>query len=116
MTRSVSLVDLPGEAVVRLEGDDVARLDLEDGLEIGAEGPDHLVTREPVLCHVSPVRRLGASPRHALRVAHTSIVDDDPPICPACGVTMVPAALSAEGSSDGEWVCLECEETGGEAA
>ena len=49
-------LDLPGEAVVRLEGDDVARLDLEDGLEIGAEGPDHLVTREPVPCHVSPVR------------------------------------------------------------
>ena len=40
------------------------------------------------------------------------LVDDDPPICPACGVTMVPAALSAGGSSDGEWVCLECEETG----
>jgi hypothetical protein len=42
-------------------------------------------------------------------------VDDDPPICPACGVTMVPAALSAEGSSDGDWVCLECEETGAPA-
>jgi hypothetical protein len=25
---------------------------------------------------------------------------------------MVPAALSAAGASDGEWVCLECEETG----
>ena len=45
------------------------------------------------------------------RVAHTATVDDDPPICPFCGVTMVPAALSA-GGSRAEWVCLECEETG----
>jgi hypothetical protein len=36
--------------------------------------------------------------------------DERPPICPACGVTMVPAALSAESESDGDWVCLECEE------
>ena len=34
------------------------------------------------------------------------------PICPVCGVTMVPAALSADGQGDGDWVCLECEETG----
>jgi predicted RNA-binding Zn-ribbon protein involved in translation (DUF1610 family) len=38
-------------------------------------------------------------------------VDDDPPICPACGVTMVPAALSARERLGEEWVCLECEET-----
>lgn len=38
-------------------------------------------------------------------------MDDDPPICPACGVTMVPAALSALGAG-GDWVCLECEESG----
>ena len=44
-------------------------------------------------------------------MSHTCTVDDDPPICPVCGVTMVPAALSAVGSS-GDWVCLECEETG----
>jgi transposase len=36
--------------------------------------------------------------------------DERPPICPRCGVTMVPAALSAGGESDGDWVCLECEE------
>ena len=36
--------------------------------------------------------------------------DDQPPICPACGVTMVPAALSADEDHEGEWVCLECEE------
>lgn len=35
--------------------------------------------------------------------------DDRPPICPRCGVTMVPAALSYE-EHDGDWVCLECEE------
>lgn len=42
--------------------------------------------------------------------------DDQPPICPACGVTMVPAGLSAHSGGDDEaggWVCLECEETGG---
>jgi len=40
-------------------------------------------------------------------------MDEQPPICPVCGVTMVPAALSAarEGRAR-EWVCLECEETG----
>jgi transposase len=38
--------------------------------------------------------------------------DDRPPICPRCGVTMVPAVLSSEVGRDGEWVCLECEEQG----
>ncbi len=37
--------------------------------------------------------------------------DERPPICPRCGVTMVPAALSAVGAARGDWVCLECEET-----
>jgi hypothetical protein len=37
--------------------------------------------------------------------------DDRAPICPVCGVTMVPAALSAE-EVEGDWVCLECEEAG----
>jgi hypothetical protein len=41
--------------------------------------------------------------------------DDRPPICARCGVTMVPAALSADGALEGDWVegdwaCLECEE------
>lgn len=36
--------------------------------------------------------------------------DDRPPICPRCGVTMVPAALSADAEPEGDWVCLECEE------
>ena len=38
------------------------------------------------------------------------MADDRPPICAACGVTMVPAALSADEDHEGEWVCLECEE------
>jgi hypothetical protein len=38
--------------------------------------------------------------------------DERPPICPVCGVTMVPAALSAADAHAGDWVCLECEETG----
>ena len=37
--------------------------------------------------------------------------DERPPICPACGVTMVPAALSAREAPAGDWICLECEET-----
>jgi ribosomal protein L37AE/L43A len=37
--------------------------------------------------------------------------DERPPICPACGVTMVPAALSAR-ERDGDWICLECEAAG----
>ena len=44
--------------------------------------------------------------------AHTSGVDDErAPICPTCGVTMAPAALSAQEPHDRDWVCLECEET-----
>jgi hypothetical protein len=38
--------------------------------------------------------------------------DERPPICTACGVTMVPASLSARGEPVGDWICLECEETG----
>lgn len=38
--------------------------------------------------------------------------DQQPPICPTCGVTMVPAVLSARTEYTGEWVCLECEELG----
>ena len=37
-------------------------------------------------------------------------VGDRAPICPRCGVTMVPAALSAGEAPEGDWVCLECEE------
>jgi hypothetical protein len=40
-------------------------------------------------------------------------VDDErAPICPVCGVTMVPAALSARKERASDWVCLECEEKG----
>jgi hypothetical protein len=43
------------------------------------------------------------------------VTDERPPICPTCGVTMVPAELSAEPDArdgDGDWICVECEETG----
>ena len=57
------------------------------------------------------VRRSGTSTRP--QVASRSAVDDErPPICPVCGVTMVPTALSASEGHDGDWICLECEETG----
>jgi hypothetical protein len=49
-------------------------------------------------------------------VAEERVSADDEeraPICPACGVTMVPAALSARGDAGGDdWICVECEETG----
>jgi hypothetical protein len=38
--------------------------------------------------------------------------DERAPICPVCGVTMVPAALSAHKAHVADWICLECEETG----
>ena len=41
--------------------------------------------------------------------------DDRPPICATCGVTMVPAALSARENPADDWVCLECEELDDEA-
>ncbi|HEY0416309.1 MAG TPA: hypothetical protein VGC78_07975 [Gaiellaceae bacterium] len=41
-------------------------------------------------------------------------MEDEPPICATCGVTMVPAVLSAF-DADGDWVCLECEERGEDA-
>jgi hypothetical protein len=55
-------------------------------------------------------------PRGTVVGRNTSgVADDDrPSICPRCGVTMVPAALSAEGERDSDWVCLECEELGQE--
>jgi hypothetical protein len=40
--------------------------------------------------------------------------EDRPPICRRCGVTMVPAALSAGDQHEADWVCLECEELGEE--
>jgi hypothetical protein len=46
----------------------------------------------------------------SLRNTHDVAADDPPPICATCGVTMVPAALSADEDHDGDWVCLECEE------
>jgi hypothetical protein len=40
------------------------------------------------------------------------MTDENPPICPACGVTMVPSILSARVRHDSDWVCLEYEEIG----
>ena len=37
--------------------------------------------------------------------------DERPPICATCGVTLVPASLSAREEPSGDWICLECEET-----
>jgi hypothetical protein len=39
-----------------------------------------------------------------------TIDEDRPPICPVCGVTMVPAELSAHLARRRDWVCLECED------
>jgi len=40
----------------------------------------------------------------------TEWMKDRPPICPRCGVTMVPAALGSDDRHESDWVCLECEE------
>jgi hypothetical protein len=65
--------------------------------------PRRRLARRPDLADGGP--RLGAP-------LHTGGMDDErPPICPACGVTMVPAALSAQEACAGDWICLECEET-----
>ena len=37
--------------------------------------------------------------------------DDRPPICPVCGVTMIPAELSGLDARSDDWICAECEET-----
>lgn len=50
-------------------------------------------------------------PDDPLNDSGSSMSDERPPICPACGVTMVPAGLSAWGAHARDWVCLECEET-----
>lgn len=44
--------------------------------------------------------------RYLRRVADD---EDRPPICPVCGVTMLPAALSAH-EPQADWICVECEE------
>jgi transposase len=63
------------------------------------------------------VRRAATVRRVICLTADTGAVDEEdrPPICPRCGVTMVPAALSADDEHEGEWVCLECEELGEDA-
>src|SRR5207245_5352080 len=43
-------LDLASEAVVRLEADDGARLDLEHGLHLRPEGPDDLIPGDDVIC------------------------------------------------------------------
>jgi len=49
--------------------------------------------------------------RGSSSVDNLGMDDERPPICPACGVTMVPAAISARESCPDDWVCIECEET-----
>jgi hypothetical protein len=38
--------------------------------------------------------------------------EERPPICPVCGVTMLPAVLSSGDGDGDDWICVECEETG----
>lgn len=57
---------------------------------------------------------LSGAPRGAARAKRRILAamdDERAPICPACGVTMVPAELSGRGACGREWVCLECEES-----
>ncbi len=63
------------------------------------------------LVHMMFLHRSGALVYSPSVSEDQRLSDDEPPIC-TCGVTMVPAELSARGAG-GEWVCLECEETYG---
>jgi hypothetical protein len=54
----------------------------------------------------APLRRSAISRRQT-----SNVYEERPPICSACGVTMVPAELSARTPRDRDWICLECEET-----
>ena len=65
----------------------------------------HVVANAAVALRSGVMPELGQRESYRLPMA-----DDRPPICATCGVTMVPAALSADENADGEWVCLECEE------
>jgi hypothetical protein len=56
--------------------------------------------------------RDGRGKQLTVRLHTRDVADEDPPICPACGVTMVPSILSARVRHDSGWVCLECEEIG----
>jgi hypothetical protein len=59
------------------------------------------------------VRRMSSQtgPEESLSDSGFPPNDERAPICPACGVTMAPAALSAWEAPDRDWACLECEET-----
>ena len=73
--------DLPAEAVVRLEADDGAGLDLEHRLEVGPERPDDLVARDDVVdgraaVVISFAGRCGGARRPAR--ADDLLLDEDP--------------------------------------
>ena len=72
VTRSSSRGDLPGEAVVRLERDRRAGLDLEHRLEVGPERPDDLVTADPV---VDRDRHYAGAPAGAVSGADRLVLD-----------------------------------------
>ena len=81
----------------------------------------HATLREVTTRHESGVRTHhgsactpGVMPRPGVEIRPilTGVDDLRPPICPACGVTMVPAELSELTADGRDWVCLECEETG----
>jgi len=83
-------------------------------------GTKHPPGRVATCKRPATLSQVTADRKHDRRVATESLcrsrdthgVDDDnrPPICPRCGVTLVPAALSADDNHESDWVCLECEE------
>jgi hypothetical protein len=69
------------------------------------------VAAEPVAAAVAMSTATTARRRSIRALSSLGVREDDrPPICPRCGVTMVPAALSAGKAGGRDWVCLECEE------
>ena len=82
-------------------------------LDLPAKGGCQLIRGEPLCVTRGTRRQSGIAPPAHASFANTLCVDDlRPPICPACGVTMVPSALSAAKTHSSDWICLECEENG----
>ena len=65
----VLAADLPGEAVVRLERDRLAGLDLQHRDEVGPEGPDHLVPGDPMVRRDRHYTIMPSARRRVRRVA-----------------------------------------------
>src|SRR5262249_23514391 len=85
-------LDLAGEAVVRLQRDDGAGLDLEHGLHVGADPPDALVA-----CHTN---------RHQSTVLrNASTASRKPSDSSTCGMWLDSSKIRHWAPGMREWIC-----------